>query len=293
MPIARALFPADDDPLLNYLNDDGQSVEPEWYIPVLPNVLINGAAGIGTGWSTNVPNHNPADLIANIRRMLRGEQPLSMLPWYNGFTGEITQKGNAEAYTVRGVVEQLDATHVEIRELPLQTWTADYKKTLEEKYLIPGKISGFRENHSDNSVSFVVSMTAEQMATALKAGLQKFFGLVGSLSATNLVLHDAQGHLRKYRNTAEMLQEFYDLRLGFYAKRRQHKAGVCRQELDKLRNRVRFILAVVNEELIIRNVPKKDILNELVAQGYTPFPRKQDRSEEVDESSDEEETVSS
>merc|ERR1712185_27906 len=77
-PIARMLFHPDDDALLEFLDDDGQSIEPAWYAPVLPLVLVNGADGIGTGWSTSVPNYNPADIIANVRRLLDGEAMVAM-----------------------------------------------------------------------------------------------------------------------------------------------------------------------------------------------------------------------
>lgn len=67
LPITRKLFPEADDSLLNYLNDDGQSIEPEWYVPIIPMVLVNGADGIGTGWSTSIPNYSPQAIVDNIR----------------------------------------------------------------------------------------------------------------------------------------------------------------------------------------------------------------------------------
>lgn len=67
LPITRKLFPEADDPLLNYLTDDGQSIEPEWYVPIIPMVLVNGADGIGTGWSTSIPNYSPQSIVDNIR----------------------------------------------------------------------------------------------------------------------------------------------------------------------------------------------------------------------------------
>ena len=48
-PIARAVFHPSDDPLLTGQKEDGQDIEPEFYMPVLPLVLVNGAEGIGTG----------------------------------------------------------------------------------------------------------------------------------------------------------------------------------------------------------------------------------------------------
>jgi len=51
---------------------------------------VNGSDGIGTGWSTSIPNFNPRDLVANIRRVLEGEGVEKMGPWYKNFKGHIT-----------------------------------------------------------------------------------------------------------------------------------------------------------------------------------------------------------
>ncbi len=83
--ITRAIFHPDDDKILDYLDDDGISVEPRYYLPVLPMVLVNGADGMGTGWSTIVPCYNPQEVADNIRRRLRKEPALEMHPWYRGF----------------------------------------------------------------------------------------------------------------------------------------------------------------------------------------------------------------
>ena len=78
----RTIFHEDDDLVLNFLDDDGLSVEPQYYMPIIPMVLVNGADGIGTGWSTTIPNYNPKEIVENMKRMIRGEKPLTMDPWY-------------------------------------------------------------------------------------------------------------------------------------------------------------------------------------------------------------------
>ena len=88
--IARAIFHPDDDALLNYLNDDGISIEPEFYMPVIPMVLVNGSDGIGTGYSSTIQNHDPREIIANIRKMIHGDEPELMHPQFAGFTGEVS-----------------------------------------------------------------------------------------------------------------------------------------------------------------------------------------------------------
>lgn len=88
--ITRTIFHPDDDELLNYLNDDGISIEPEYFMPVIPMALVNGSDGIGTGWSTSIPNYDPRDIIDNIRRMIAGEPLVQMCPRYYGFTGDVS-----------------------------------------------------------------------------------------------------------------------------------------------------------------------------------------------------------
>jgi DNA topoisomerase-2 len=92
-PVARAIFHPDDDELLNYLNDDGSSIEPQFYVPVIPMILVNGADGIGTGWSSNVSNYDPREIIANLRALILADGDETgiddMTPNYCGFTGEV------------------------------------------------------------------------------------------------------------------------------------------------------------------------------------------------------------
>lgn len=68
-----------DDSVLKFIYDDNQKVEPEWYIPIIPTVLVNGAEGIGTGWSCRIPNYDVREIVGNIQRMLDGEEPQPMV----------------------------------------------------------------------------------------------------------------------------------------------------------------------------------------------------------------------
>lgn len=78
-PLARLIFPPSDDSQLAYLREDNVKIEPEWYCPILPMVLVNGSEGIGTGYSTFVPNYNVRDIVANIKRLMNGMEPTQMV----------------------------------------------------------------------------------------------------------------------------------------------------------------------------------------------------------------------
>lgn len=117
--------------MLNYLEEEGQRIEPNHYLPIIPLSLVNGAEGIGTGWSTFIPQHNPRDVVENIRRLMKGDPYQEMHPWYKGYTGSITKNG--DKYHVQGVYEvDEDNDELVITELPIGKWTRDYKTFLEE-----------------------------------------------------------------------------------------------------------------------------------------------------------------
>eukprot|EP00586_Coscinodiscus_wailesii_P022889 CAMPEP_0172499578 /NCGR_PEP_ID=MMETSP1066-20121228/128235_1 /TAXON_ID=671091 /ORGANISM="Coscinodiscus wailesii, Strain CCMP2513" /LENGTH=1565 /DNA_ID=CAMNT_0013273369 /DNA_START=67 /DNA_END=4764 /DNA_ORIENTATION=+ len=299
--ITRTIFHPDDDALLNYLNDDGLSIEPEYYMPVVPMVLINGAEGIGTGWSTLVPNYNPRDVIENLRRMIRGEEVEKMLPWYNGFTGEITPKTTiGNQFDVKGILNRIDDTTIHITELPVKTWTQNYKEML-EKFIVGGKtsfgralepcITDFKENHTDTTVSFTVTAlkeTIDKFIEKEKDGLYGKFKLISSLSANNMNLFNEKMRITKYSCAEEILHSFFDARMEYYHKRKDHLLKVMRREERMLTNKARFVLEVCQGELIVTKRKRKELLAELQERGYELFG--DDSKKKSNDDSDEEES---
>lgn len=146
--VTRLIFHPDDDNVLQFLEDEGQSIEPTWYCPIIPTVLVNGADGIGVGWSTTIPNYNPRDLIRNIRRMLHGKVMEEMSPWYKGFTGSIGLSETMGKFEVMGRIQKTSDTTLEISELPLKTWTQAYKEFLET--LLPADEGRKRRRSEDD-----------------------------------------------------------------------------------------------------------------------------------------------
>jgi DNA topoisomerase II len=128
-PLARAIFSQLDAPLLNYLHEENQKIEPEWYMPIVPMVLVNGADGIGTGWMTKIPNYNPRDIVDNLRRMMRNEPVKHMTPWFKGHRGEMKELDGGERIVTSGECAVLDEDNtIEITELPIRVWTQNYKE---------------------------------------------------------------------------------------------------------------------------------------------------------------------
>lgn len=282
-PLTRLLFNPKDDPLYTYINDDGLRVEPEWYCPIIPTVLVNGAEGIGTGWSTKVPNYNPRELIENIRLMIRGEQPRPMIPYYKNFRGQIDKLDDVRVLA-SGEIAVIGENTIEITELPIGVWTQAYKENVLELFLHGPEvkegtaqqnkqlIADYKEYHTDTTVRFVVKMTPEQFAAAQAAGLHKFFKLQKTMSLNSMVLFDHNGCLRRYDSVNDILKEFYDVRSRLYQKRKEYMEGMLGAESLKLDNIARFILEKIEGKIKVENLKKVDICRMLKERGYNADP---------------------
>ncbi|KAM0917024.1 hypothetical protein ACQ4PT_009770 [Festuca glaucescens] len=316
-PVTRLIFPKDDDVLLNYLNEDGQSIEPSWFVPIIPMVLVNGSEGIGTGWSSYVPNYNPRDIIANLKRLLKDEPVEPMDPWYKGFKGSIekTIKATGVTYTMTGIIDAPNESTLKITELPIRRWTGDYKDYLESMCAESGKekdkekgkdknkdktkkkdkdkdkennkekeppfLETVRSYSDDVNVDFEVTLSEENMNIAKQEGLVKKFKLTSTLAITNMHLFGPDGKIRKYETPEEILEEFFTLRLEYYDKRKDALFKNITLEMRKLDEKVRFILAVVEGEIKVNNRKRAELFQELKHKGYESFPKNKKKNEPV------------
>ena len=274
--MTRFLFPETDDKVLKYLEDDGLSIEPEWYVPVLPMVLVNGADGIGTGWSTSVPRFNPLDLIENIKCVLSGDPLADLVPWYQGFTGSFHRDPKKEGtFICRGTYEIDEYTNtVRITELPVGTWTQNYKEFLESNLVDTGSNTAFvtdiKEYHAEMTIDFKIEVTDKGME-GIKADPYKKLKLCCNINTSNMHLFNEKGRITKYKTPNDILLEFCQVRKTFYRKRKDYLQDQLQNELEKLSNQARFILAVIKDEVKIRNVARKKVIQQLEEQKYQKF----------------------
>lgn len=291
--LTRFLFNPKDDPIFDYINDDGQFVEPEYYCPILPMVLVNGAEGIGTGWAVKIPNFNVKEIIENLIRILNDKDPVPMRPYYKNFKGSIESIDETRFFVNGEVAIVFDENEtsrnksdytIEISELPIGVWTQAYKESVLEFYLhgneTNGKsvqfnplISDYKEYHTDCTVRFIVKMSSKQYQHAMdQGGLHKFFKLQKTISLNNMVLFDSKGCLKRYESPIEILKEFYQVRLGFYAKRKEYLENMLGAESAKLNNIARFILEKIEGKIKVENLKKNDIIKLLAQKGYQSDP---------------------
>ncbi|KAK4504129.1 hypothetical protein PRZ48_005044 [Zasmidium cellare] len=282
--LARRIFHPADEPLLKYNTDDGKTIEPEMYVPVIPMVLINGADGIGTGWSTSVPNYRPEDVIENLKLRMDGgskESIVPMKPWYRGWTGE-TEQLSDERFKFGSTINATGDNEIEITELPVRYWTQEFKDKLEDilkAEKVPSFIKDYTEYNTPEKVHFIIKMEDKEF----KKHQDKFeeaFKLSKTQVTTNLVAFDAQGRIRKYSTPLDMLDEFYDIRLQKYQERRKHMLSELERELQKLTNQARFVTMIIDNKLTVSKKKKTALVAELQKLNFTRFPKVADARKE-------------
>ena len=232
-PHVAQLVPSEDLPCLNYRDDDGMPVEPDWYAPILPMLLVNGSRGIGTGYSTFIPQFNPADIKDAIAEWLNTGKGLEreFTPYYSKFKGTI-RKVSDQDYEVRGCYRMEGDTLV-ITELPVETWTMDFREKL-DKMLADGIIKDFSDTSTDTDVLVKVKLGSAGIAPVEKL-------LVEKIKLTNMHAFNSKCVIHKYESVTEILREFCGVRLGLYRDRLAYMLKELKDRLPYHENVVRFI----------------------------------------------------
>ena len=257
-PRIRKIVPADDFRVLTYRSDDGLPVEPDFYAPILPMLLVNGARGIGTGYSTYIPPYNPKTLQGMLTAWLEGDdaaldRPLA--PYFEGFKGEVAADG-----TMRGVYrKEKDGTFL-VTELPPGTWTMDYREFL-EKELAEGRIKDFSDLSTDMDVQIRIKGIEEP--ALLKS-------LSDRVKTTNMHAFNAKGQITKYDSPNGILKEFAQVRLALYETRRLRQITDIQADMPYHEDVLRFIEDQITDTptLNFRKKARADCEAELTAAKY-------------------------
>ena len=186
-----------------------------------------------------------------------------------------------------------------ISELPLKQWTQDYKTFLED--LITGDpkkneaplIKDFKENHTDTTVSFTITLEAAKIDEMVaKNELDKVFKLTSSLSTGNMHLFNEGQCIQKYETPEEVIEEFFKLRLDFYEKRKACLVDKLQNEQKMLKNKARFVDEVCNGTLVVSNRRRADLLSDLKERGYDLLNKPSKNSETSNEEDEEDDSMS-
>ena len=269
--LTQLIYRPEDYPLYNYLDDDGIKVEPQYYLPIIPMILVNGSRGIGTGFSTFIPNHNPLDIVDNIKNLINNKPIKKMIPWYKKFAGNIMEMDD-KIYNI-GKISKISADTYKITELPIGSWTDKYKDFLETLIIDKNAdakkkknqcLLSFKSDSTESKVSYTVKFKMDKLTKLLKNNeLEKRLNLIDSknTSTSNMHLYTNKGCIKKYESIDLILIEFYKLRLEYYVKRKDYLLKNLKSDLEILNSKVKFIQGFINKDIDIINKDDDEIEN--------------------------------
>jgi len=268
--ITREIYKESDDAILEYINDDGSIVEPVYYAPIIPMILVNGSKGIGTGFSTDIMCYNPLMIIDYLQRVIKNKptDDMEFLPYYKGFQGTI-EKINESKCIIKGNYN-VKGNKVNITELPIGTWTDDYKEFIEK--LMEGDkskktlIKDYNDISTDQTIDITITFHPGVVDDLLKKvsddtnGLEKYLKLYTTRTTTNMHMFDENEKLKKFEGVKDIIDYFIQIRLELYVKRKENLLKTLEKEVMILKNKKRFITEILKDIIDLRGKKKKDLI---------------------------------
>jgi len=264
------VYHKEDTPLLVQQTFEGDIIEPRYFIPILPMILVNGSDGIGSGWSQKILPRNSKDIKKEIDRYINNKPLRQIKPWFKGFKGKVEHIENS-TWELRGVLEQKNLTSFEITEIPpkvsLDRFTANLIK-LEDS----GEIVSFTD-YSDpgtNDFRFKIKTKRDFTKTRTTEQIMKKFHLIKRVTE-NFTCMDEFNKVREFKNELEILRAFVDIRLTYYEHRKSFNIKQTKDLMGRLTSKARFIDSIIKNKLKIKDLTKKEIIEYLKENDYQKY----------------------
>jgi DNA topoisomerase-2 len=251
--------------LLEFKEEEGESIEPFYFLPIVPTVLINGSSGIAVGFSSNILNRNPLDIVLSCENILKGKKILPLKPFNHFFTGDyIKDNDNPKKWYIRGTLKIQNTSTVKISELPPSMTFEKYESILDS--LVENKTIVSYEDNCKDSIDYTIKFTRESLSQYTEEKLIKLLKLEETETEIFTTL-DETGKLKIFESDTEIINYFVNFRLGHYIKRKSYQIEELKSDLKILANKGRFIKFILDGKLEVRNVPKEDLIKNIETLG--------------------------
>lgn len=244
--------------LLEYKEEEGELIEPKFFLPIVPTVLINGSSGIAVGFASNILNRDVKSIIEACQKLLLGKKITEVKPELDSFYGDFIQDvENNKKWYIRGKFTRSNTTTVKISELPPSMTYEKYEEILDK--LVDDKVIISYDDNCKDNVDYTIKFTRSDLEKLDDEKLMKLLKLEESSTEIYSTL-DEFGKLKIFERSVEIIEYFVNFRLTYYHKRKQFLLDKLNKELKILSNRGRFIKAIIDEKLKVNNVAKSKII---------------------------------
>jgi DNA topoisomerase-2 len=255
----RLYFRKEDDIILEHLFEDDFKIEPNFFVPILPGVLLNNSLGIGTGFASTILSRDPKELVKYIKAKLSGSsKKFQLLPHFRGFKGSVTRLDDNK-YQIKGSICRINATQVKITELPVGMYLDDIKKQL-NKLVENNSIKDYEDNSTEEGFDIDVFYQRGILNSMEDDTILEKLKLVTTVTE-NLTCWLPTGKLRKFGSVNEIIDYFIDWRLGKYTDRINKLIEILDNDIIDLNERVRFIYFYLGNVNKFKNASKIELFS--------------------------------
>ena len=249
--------------------EEGEKIEPRFFLPIIPTVLLNGSSGIAVGFATNILNRNPLNLIEACLLTLKekeiGQELLT--PWIKGFSGKFIQDSdNKKSWVIFGRYEVKNTSTVQVDEIPPDYTYEKYENIL-NRLEEEGIISSY-EDFSSGKVNYQIKFTRQSLDEYIKK--QKLNAVLKLISkeTENFTTLDEYGNLKIFNSAEEIIKYFVNFRLNFYQKRKDKIILNLETQIKQYNRRLKFIKDIISHKIEVNNIKKEIIVNRMIELEY-------------------------
>ena len=242
--------------------EEGEEIEPLFFLPIIPTVLLNGGSGIAVGFATNILNRHPLDLIDACGDVLDGKKVRDLRPWIKGFHGTFERSPDSpRSWSIKGSYTVKNTSTVEITEIPPSFTYEKYEAHL-DGLVEKGVLSSYDDLSSDR-VNYILKFPRTNLADLLKKNKLDDVLKMREGEGENLTTLDENGKLKVFERAEEIVKYFVEFRLGYYAKRKARLLADLTRQMEILDAKARFIDAVIVGRITVANEKKPDIIRSI------------------------------
>ena len=271
------------------MDDDGTGVEPDYYLPIIPMILVNGGKGIGTGFSYEGMCYEVSSIITYIKNKLLNKPLNEIEPFYEGFKGTIKKIDdikngiNFKKYLFKGKYKVMASDTIRVTELPIGLWTTNFKeildKLMEDKDLKGKKkiqiVKYFKDDCTDAIIDFTIKFIPGMLSKLITKKvdnnlnlLEKTLKLYTTKSTSNMYLFDSEQKLKKYNTIYDIIDSYYPIRYTGYKKRKTYLLQDLSRKILLSSNKARFIQENCDETIVLRKKKKAEVILLLKERDY-------------------------
>lgn len=260
----RKIFRPEDDYILQSQQFEGDKIEPKYYLPILPMLLVNGSNGLAIGFAQNILPRNPIDIIKYINKKLTNKNSKNkLLPYWRGFKGRIEEKEKG-VYDIYGCIDIQKGKGI-ITEIPIGMGYKRYINIL-DSLVEKNVINSYRDKCDTytDEILFEVKFNPTYYQKIINNEVNVYDDLKLKLSETeNYTCIGKDGLVHVYNNINEIIDEYIDIRLEGYEQRKNYLLTKYTYDLKIMVSKYVFIKGVMDETIVLKNQPIDKIYNQL------------------------------